>query len=103
MSEVESYDIRMKIKKMTEKQTAKGVKKLYVKQNVTHENYRRCINGESIVDLKQNAEFNLIRPFKHQLTSIKVNKSSLVAYDDKAYLLNAKECLPYGHKSIKKN
>jgi len=85
------------------KQTAKGVKKLCVEQNIKHEDYKRCILGQTKEDMKQTAEFNLIRHIKYQLTSIKVSKSSLVAYDDKTYLLNNIECLPHGHKSIRKN
>jgi hypothetical protein len=83
-----------------EKQTAKGVKKSYVKQYIKHQDYKRCLFGNTVADMKQSATFNLIRPLKHEMTSITVSKSSLVSFDDKTYLLNNIECLPYGHYKI---
>jgi hypothetical protein len=101
-SKMYSVKLDSAIKGKTEKKTAKGVKKGFVEDNITHDDYVRCLFGESVKDLQQTAQFNSIRSMNHELYSINVNKTSLCAYDTKRYCLNAFYTLAYGHYAIGK-
>jgi hypothetical protein len=63
--------------------TAKGVKKSYAEKRITHENYRQALFSTDTKEVKQEATFNLIRSTNHQISSIKITKTSLCALDDK--------------------
>ena len=67
------------ITKEEEIRKAKGVKKNVVKNQITHENYLDCL-----FNLKSyKYQMNMLRSDKHQIYSIKVNKTSLSPLDTK--------------------
>jgi hypothetical protein len=76
---------------------AKGIKTSCIKQDITHEDYKRCILEDSYV---MHSKMNAIRSFKHTINSIKINKISLSSYDDKRYYTDAVTSLAYGHYKI---
>ena len=73
---------------------AKGVKKNVVKKQLCHQDYKDCL----FLEKKYMHSMNTIRSDKHQLYTVKQNKTSLAPYDDKRYLLDdGITSLPYGH------
>ena len=77
-----------------EMKRAKGVKKNIVKNEIRHQHYKTCLFDEE----KFMHSMCSIRSEKHQLYTIKQNKSSLSFYDDKRYLLaDGITSLLYGH------
>ena len=85
-------------KNQLEKMKAKGVAKNSLK-NVSHLDYIKSLTGENSLI----SSIFAIRSYKQQLYTIKTDKHSINAYDDKRYLINAIETLPYGHYKIKTN
>ena len=83
-----------------DKKTLKGVKRSAM-DRINHNDYKRCLFPTGIEDKKQSISFYSIRSTKHQVKTIKINKTSLSCYDDKKYYINAIDSLSYGHKNIK--
>ena len=84
-----------------EKGTAKGIKKSYYKNHITHEHYLKCINGVELDDIRQSASFQLFRSKAHAINTYTVNKYSLTNFDDKRYILDdGISTLAYGHYKI---
>ena len=84
-----------------EKKTGKGIKRAYLKKQVGHADYRRCILSDKIEDQQQKAKFQCIRSKGHKISSYEINKVGLCCYDNKRYLLDdGITSLSYGHKSI---
>lgn len=80
---------------------AKGVKKSFVKQELTFESYKKCLFSELLSDMEQTVSFNVIRSKLHTVYSETVTKIGLCCTDDKRYILgNGIETLAYGHKDI---
>ena len=78
--------------------TAKGIKKNIIKNNITHQNYRRVLfnNKQMLHTMKT------IRSSNHQLRSYEINKVSLSCFDDKRYINNnGVASYAHGHHSIK--
>lgn len=76
----------------------KGVKKYIVNKSIHFDDYKRAIFHENIYNnMIQTATMHSIRSFKHEINTICQNKISLSSYDNKRYLLNSIESLPYGH------
>ena len=85
-----------------EKKTGKGIKRDYLKKNVTHADYVRCIRSQVSKYQQQMATFNCIRSKKHQLSSYEITKVGLCCYDNKRHILNdGVTSLSYGHYKIK--
>lgn len=63
---------------------AKGVKKYVANQNMSHDDYRDCLFDST----EYLHAMNSIRSQKHVLYSIRQNKKTLSAYDDKRYMLD---------------
>ena len=77
---------------------AKGVKKYVIKKYMTHEDYRNCLFDTS----EYLHSMNSIRSIKHQLYTVRQNKTTLSSYDDKRYMLeDGISTLPYGHYRTK--
>ena len=83
-----------------EKKTGKGIQRAFLKNNVTHAHYRRCLLSDDRVDQQQRAAFQTIRSNKHQVQSLEINKVGLCCYDNKRYLLDKVNSLSYGHYKI---
>jgi hypothetical protein len=76
---------------------SKGVKRSVVKNEITFEDYRKCLFNRE----EQMRKMNLIRSYKHEIYTIEVNKKVLSPNDDKRYVLEDNiETLPWGHYSI---
>jgi hypothetical protein len=89
------YSLQIQGKK--DEMRAKGIKKSFVQRNLRHELYLKCLNEKS----RTKAAFNLIRSRKHQLHTIRVNKTALCAFDSKRYILeDGVQTLPHGHYKI---
>eukprot|EP01052_Picozoa_sp_SAG31_P017937 SAG31_NODE_1250_length_9118_cov_4.047344_6_plen_375_part_00 len=83
------------------KATGKGIKKGYLKNNITHADYKRCIRSHDSKDQRQLVRFQCIRSQKHQIHSYEISKVGLCAFDNKRYLLDdGISSLPYGHHRI---
>ena len=79
--------------------TAKGIKKIVIKKDITHENYKQTLfNNEQM-----HHTMKTIRSNNHQLGSYELNKVSLSCFDDKRYIHNdGVTSYAYGHYKIHK-
>jgi hypothetical protein len=76
------------------KQTAKGVKRSFVKKHVTHEMYLHTLQSRQ----STSAEF---LTFRSRLQTLKLKKTCLSAFDDKRFILaDSFTTLAYGHYKI---
>jgi hypothetical protein len=88
------------IYKMTESKKAKGVSRATVKKCMKFEEYKQCIDECKVI----NKQVNTIRSEKHQLYTLKMNKTALSPFDDKNYICDdGIETYPYGYYKIKNN
>lgn len=79
----------------------KGVKTCAVKQ-LRWEAYRAAMFGESVDELRQKAEFCVIRSRNHQLASLHLSKAGLCAFDDKRFVLGDNiHTLAHGHWRVR--
>ena len=66
-----------------ESKKCKGVKKLVVKNSITHEDYKNCL----FTGKEQLRKMNVIKSHKHDIYTEEVNKIALSSSDDKRYIL----------------
>ena len=66
-----------------ESKKCKRVKKLLVKNSITHENYKNCL----FTGKDQLPKMNVIRSHKHDIYTEEVNKIALSSSDDKRHIL----------------
>ena len=66
-----------------ESKKCKGVKKLVVKNSITHEDYKNCL----FTGKEQLRKINVIRSHKHDIYTEEVNKVALSSSDDKRHIL----------------
>jgi len=76
-----------------EKKICKGIKKSVVKNRLTFDDFKECVFSSEI----KMVECNTLRSYHPEMYSISVNKVALSAFDDKRYLVDKLETLPYGH------
>ena len=82
-----------------EQKKAKGFVKSVIKNNIKHEMYKNILETGG----KMYSNMNTIRSDKHQLYTMKMNKVSLSAYDDKRYIHDdGITSYAYGHYKIAK-
>lgn len=80
------------------KKTCKGVKKSVVKKEITYENYRDCVTGKDICQERKQVQ---IRSENHTLSTLKITKRALFAYDTKRWILDdGINTLAHGHVRI---
>ena len=65
-----------------ESKKSKGVKKLMVKNSITHEDYKNCL----FTGKEQLRKMNVIRSHKHDIYTEEVNKIALSSSDDKRHI-----------------
>ena len=83
--------------RIDETRKAKGVKKCVVKKRVSHDDYKDCLFKNSVIYPSSTS----IHSIGHQLYTLKQNKKSLSAFDDKRYILDdGVNTLPHGHYKI---
>jgi hypothetical protein len=89
------YSVEYGAKTMTK---AKGVKKYVIEKELKHADYRDCL----FQCREYHHRMNSIRSEKHIIYSMRQNKITLSAYDDKRYILeDGISTLPYGHYKIR--
>ena len=76
----------------------KGIGKTAVKQQLTHDSYRKCVLDSQ----RTFVETNTLRSFAHQIYTLRQVKLALVNFDDKRWMCaDGINTLPHGHKSIR--
>jgi hypothetical protein len=85
-------------KEENSKKIGKGIKKSALKNKIRHEDYLRCLFGESQEDQRQTVSFYNLRSFDHKIQLFQYNKVGLSCGNDKQYLLDdGITSLSYGH------
>ena len=80
-----------------EMKKAKGVKKNIIKNQITHNDYKICLENNIIKSIKQ----KMIRSKKHNIYTIEQNKKGLSSFDDKRCLFKDQtDTLPWGHYKV---
>ena len=75
----------------------KGVKKSVVEKGISDDDYEQCL----FTGKEQLRSMNVIRSYKHELYTERVNKIALSPNDDKRYILeNVVDTLAWGHHKI---
>ena len=78
--------------------TAKGIKKIVIKNNIKHEDYKNTLMNNK----QMHHKMKTTRSQRHQLGSYEINKVSLSCFDDKRYIHgNGMSSYAYGHHKIK--
>ncbi|CAG2207648.1 unnamed protein product [Mytilus edulis] len=79
---------------------AKGVTKSVIKQNITFDEYKQCLDTQ----LEICKPMNIIRSRLHQIYTEEINKIALSAKDDKRHILkDGISTLAHGHYKIEKD
>jgi hypothetical protein len=73
---------------------AKGVKKNVLKNCIRHEDFKKALLQCKSVGRK---DMYSIRSHENRLYTIRVSKETIGVMDDKVYLLDSTECVPYGY------
>lgn len=95
-SKMYSFTLAEDSGKMKETKTAKGVKKSVIERDLHHSDYRQCLFEQK----QYENSFTQIRSKSHNVATSKQRKITLSSFDDKRYLLNCSQSLPYGHYSL---
>ena len=82
----------------TEKK-CKGVKRNVVKNDITMEDYRKCVRQDGVVDQHEVVQHS-IQSRSHVNRTMRQRKLAFSSFDDKRYLLCAIHSVPYGSKFI---
>ncbi len=77
------------------KKTLKGVSKVTVKNEITHDDYCNVLNTNKSISRNVCS----IRSFNHHLFTYVQTKTALTSFYDKMKLTNFNECVPYGFES----
>jgi hypothetical protein len=83
-------DVKANVKKL------KGISKVVVKKEITHEDYKTVLETGNSID----KEVTSIRSIKHDLYTLKQVKTALTCYYDKMYMIDNNNCVPYGYKNL---
>lgn len=87
----ENNSTKEKVKKI------KGIKKCVVKNEISFDDFRRCLFAKKTLYRKQ----NLFRTELHEIYTIEMKKKALDNFDDKRYILeNGVDTLAWGHYKI---
>ena len=79
------------------KKTLKGVSKVVVKKEITHNDYVNVLNTNNPISKTVTS----IRSFDHQLYTTKVDKVALTSFYDKMCMINKITCRPFGYQGEK--
>ena len=77
---------------------AKGIDKSFMKHRQRFESYKTAIFSNVV----QPVTATKIRFYKHKLHTVKIKKTGLHGIDDKRYMLDNINSIPYGHPDISK-
>ena len=73
---------------------AKGVKKSVINNDLKFSNYMECLIEEETME----HSFRCIRSNQHRVHTLDLKKKTLSGFDDKRFLLNMIDSVPYGYK-----
>ena len=73
---------------------AKGVKKSVINNDLKFSNYMECLMEEGTME----HSFRCIRSNQHCIHTLDLKKKTLSGFDDKRFLLNMIDSVPYGYK-----
>ena len=77
---------------------AKGVKKSVINNDLKFSNYMECLMEEETIE----HSFQCIRSDQHSVHTLDLKKKMLSGFDDKRFLLNMIDSVPYGYKHFGK-
>ena len=77
---------------------AKGLKKSVINNALKFSNYMECLMEEETME----HSFQCIRSDQHSIHTLDLKKKMLSGFDDKRFLLNMIDSVPYGHKHFSK-
>ena len=77
---------------------AKGVKKSMINNDLKFSNYMECLMEEETME----HSFRCIRSDQHSVHTLDLKKKTLSGFDDKRFLLNMIDSVPYGYKHFSK-
>ena len=77
---------------------AKGVKKSVINNDLKFSNYMECLMEEETME----HSFRCIRSNQHSVHTLDLKKKTLSGFDDKRFLLNMIDSVPYGYKHFSK-
>jgi hypothetical protein len=77
------------------KKTLKGVSKIVVKKDITHQDYKNVLKTNKPIFKK----ITSIRSFNHQLYTFSQKKVALTSFYDKMIMIDSNTCVPYGYKN----
>ena len=77
---------------------AKGVKKSVINNDLKFSNYMECLMEEETME----HSFRCIRSNQHSILTLDLKKKTLSGFDDKRFLLNMIDSVPYGYKHFGK-
>ena len=95
-SKMYSFVLRQEDGALKETKAAKGVKKNIISRELHHQDYFRCLFDQAMYE----NTFSRIRSKAHVVETTLEKKVSLSSFDDKRYLLNNVQSLPYGHHRL---
>lgn len=90
------YSLKMDRNEEEELKRAKGVKQAVVSQDLKYDDYVNCLKDNQQME----HEFHAIRSKSHHVYTAHQTKVSLSPFDDKRWLLNSIDSLPYGHYTL---
>jgi hypothetical protein len=82
------------------KKICKGIRRNVIKNDITHEHYRKCVsNIESV-----SASMHILRSNNHSISLQNVNKIAFTSFDCKRFLLQCGiHSVPFGHYLVRNN
>ena len=92
--------INKKSLESSDKKVAKGVGRTAIKNQLTYEKYEQCLLSRKI----SRENFYSIKSVNHQLSTTRIRKIALSAFDSKRYIYQCGiHSSPYGSSLISKN
>ena len=88
------YSICVEGRDRKEVKVAKGVKKSVIENDLKFSNYLDCLQQEQSYE----HNFKCIHSSKHSVHMLSMKKKTLCSFDDKRFLLNMIDSVPYGYK-----
>jgi hypothetical protein len=79
--------------KIKNKKTLKGVSKVVVKKEITHEHYVKVLE----TNVQEKRQVTTFRSYDHQVYTVKQPKIALTSFYDKMVMKDSINCVPFGY------
>lgn len=79
---------------ISNKRLCKGVSKVVVQNEIVHQDYINVIE----TNIPINRDITSFRSYKHEVFTIRQNKTCLTSFYDKMYMVDQKNSVPFGFK-----